>query len=46
MRIMVIELQDQDSPVFDEIMGIVNRHQYIEYLKIKDEPALSLPISR
>lgn len=43
MRIMVIELQDQDSPVFDEIMGIVNRHQDIEYLKIKDEPVLSLP---
>ncbi len=43
MRIVVLELHDQDSGIFDEIMEVVNRHPDIEYLRIKDEPMLSLP---
>lgn len=43
MRIMVIELLDQDATVFDEIMEVVKRHPDAEYLRIKDEPMLSLP---
>lgn len=43
MRIMVLELPDHDSAVFDEIMKVVERHPDIEYLRIKDEPVLSLP---
>jgi len=31
--VIVLELQDQDSSVFDEIMGILNRHPDIEYTK-------------
>ncbi len=43
MRIVVLELQEQDSDIFDEIMEVINRHPDIEYLRIKDEPMLSLP---
>lgn len=43
MRIMVLEVRDQDSPIFDEIMKVVERHSGIEYMRIKDEPMLSLP---
>lgn len=43
VRIVALELQDQDSGIFDEIMEVVNRHLNIEYLRIKDEPMLSLP---
>ena len=43
VRIMVLEVRDQDSPIFDEIMKVVERHPDIEYMRIKDEPVLSLP---
>lgn len=43
MRIVALELHGQDSGIFDEIMEVVNRHLDIEYLRIKDEPMLSLP---
>ena len=43
MRIMVLELKDQDSPIFDKIMEVVKCCPDIEYMKIKDEPMLSLP---
>lgn len=43
VRIMVLEVRDQDSPIFDEIMKVVERHSGIEYMRIKDEPMLSLP---
>ncbi len=44
MRIVVLELHDPDSSIFDEIMEVVNRHPNIEYLRVKDEPMLSLPV--
>lgn len=43
MCILVLELEDQDSPIFDKIMEVVKCCPDIEYLKIKDEPMLSLP---
>ncbi len=30
MRIVVLELQDQDSGIFDEIMEMVKRHPDVE----------------
>ena len=43
MRIMVLELEDQDSPIFDKIMEVVKCCPDIEHIRIKDEPMLSLP---
>ncbi len=43
MRIVILELHDQDSSIFDEIIDVVKCHPDIEYLRIKDEPMLSLP---
>ena len=43
MRILVLELKDQDSPIFDKIMEVVKCCPDIEHIKIKDEPMLSLP---
>lgn len=43
MRILVLELKDQDSPIFDKIMEVVECCPDIEHIKIKDESVLSLP---
>ena len=43
VRILVLELKDQDSPIFDKIMEVVKCCPDIEHIKIKDEPVLSLP---
>ena len=43
MRILVLELKDQDSPIFDKIMEVVKCCPDIEHIRIKDEPMLSLP---
>ena len=43
VRIMVLELKDQDSPIFDKIMEVVKCCPDIEHIRIKDEPMLSLP---
>lgn len=43
MRIVVFEVQDDDSDIFDKIMEIVKSHPDIECLQVKDEPMLSLP---
>ena len=40
MRIVVFEIHDSDSDIFDRIMEIV---EDIECLRVKDEPMLSLP---
>ncbi len=42
MRLMVLELKDQDSPIFDKTMEAVKCCPDIEHLRIKDEPMLSL----
>ena len=43
MRLVVFEVQDDDSDIFDKIMEIVKSHPDIECLQVKDEPMLSLP---
>ena len=43
MRIVVFEIHDSDSDIFDKIMEIVESHPNIECLRVKDEPMLSLP---
>lgn len=43
MRIVVFEIHDSDSDIFDRIMEIVESHPDIECLRVKDEPMLSLP---
>ena len=43
MRIVVFEVHDRDSDIFDKIMEIVESHPDIECLRVKDEPMLSLP---
>ena len=43
MRIVVFEIHDRDSDIFDKIMEIVESHPDIECLRVKDEPMLSLP---
>ena len=42
MSIVRLELQDQDSGIFDEIIETMKRHPDFEYLRIKYEPMLSL----
>ena len=43
MRIVVFEIHDSDSDIFDKIMEIVESHPDIECLRVKDESMLSLP---
>lgn len=42
-RVLVIEFSDMDTSVFDEIMGVLRQHPDFEFLRIKDEPMISLP---
>ena len=37
MRIVVFEVHDHDSDIFDKIMGIVEAHPDIECLRVKDQ---------
>lgn len=40
---MVIEFQEQDISVFDEVMEVLKCHPGFEYLRLADEPMVSLP---
>ncbi len=40
---MVIEFAEQDSSAFDEVMEILKHHPGFEYLRLADEPMVSLP---
>ena len=42
-RVMVIEFQEQDISAFDEVMEVLKRHPGFEYLRLVDEPMVSLP---
>lgn len=42
-RVLVVEFSRQESSVFDEIMGILNQHSGFQYLRLDDEPVLSIP---
>lgn len=40
---MVIEFQEQDISAFNEVMEVLKRHPGFEYLRLADEPMVSLP---
>lgn len=40
-HIIVFEFTEDDSLVFDEIMGVINRHSGIEHIQNKEETMLS-----
>ena len=42
-RIIIVELQDQDSAVFDEIVEVLHRHPNLKKLEIELETVLSHP---
>lgn len=42
-RLLVIEFNEQNSSVFDEIMKVLREYPDFEYLRLKDEPMISLP---
>ena len=42
-RILVIEFDEQDTPVFDEIMRTLKRYPSFEKLRFNEEAMLSLP---
>lgn len=45
-RIIIVELQDQDSAVFDEIVEVLHRHPSLKKLEIELETVLSHPGQR
>lgn len=40
---VIFEFNEQNTHMFDEIMGIIKKYSDAEYLRIKDELILSLP---
>lgn len=42
-RILVIEFDETDSGVFDEVMGVLQKHKSFETVQVKDENIISLP---
>ncbi len=42
-RILIVEFNGQDSPAFDEVMGVLKRYRDFEYVQIDDDSILSVP---
>lgn len=42
-RVIIIELKDQDSSAFDEILDVLQRYPELNRLEFDSEPVLSLP---
>jgi len=42
-RILLIEFNEQNSSAYDEIMKLLKEYSDFEYLRLKDEPMVSLP---
>ena len=42
-RILVIEFDETDSGVFDEVMGVLQKHKSFETVQVKAENTISLP---
>lgn len=40
---VIFELNEQSTYIFDEIMGIIKKYSDVEYLQMRDELILSLP---
>ena len=39
----MVEFNAQDSPAFDEVMGVLKRYRDFEYVQIDDDSILSVP---
>ena len=39
----MVEFNEDDAPVFDEVMEILKRHPDFEYLQMKDDSVLPIP---
>lgn len=39
----MVEFNEDDAPVFNEVMEILKRHPYFEYLQMKDDSVLPVP---
>jgi len=39
----VVEFNEDDTPVFDEVMEVLKRHPDFEYLQMKDDSVLPVP---
>jgi len=42
-RILVIEFNERDCSAFDEIMNVLKKYSDFKYLRLEDEPMVSLP---
>lgn len=42
-RILMIEFNGQDTPAFDEVMGVLKRYPDFEYVQMNDDSILSVP---
>ena len=42
-RILMIEFNGQDTPAFDEVMGVLKRYPDFEYVQINGDSILSVP---
>lgn len=42
-RILIIEFIEQDFSAFDEIMAVLRKNSGFKYLRLEDEPMVSLP---
>lgn len=42
-RILIIEFTERNSSAFEEIVDVLKKHTDFEYLRLKDEPIVSLP---
>lgn len=42
-RVLVIEFNEQDTSVFDEVIGVLKRHSDFEHLRLSNETVISLP---
>ena len=42
-RVLVIEFNEQDTSVFDEVIGVLKRYPDFEHLRLSKETVISLP---
>lgn len=42
-RLLILEFNEDETDVFDEVMGVVDRHPDFKRYELRDEPALQLP---
>lgn len=42
-RILMIEFNEEDDPIFDEVMEVLKQHPNFECMRLKDESMLTVP---